>query len=250
MDRNLHLWEKAMLCALCAALLLACRTQNERAALSSQVLRVHVVAASDAPLPEKPVNPRIPEPPAQFAWGSDSTADGVYRNAFAGISVKAAEGWTFMTEGELAERNGFSPAADADSEAIAEAADRETVRCVMHLENGDGAVMELSFIRLDAFTGEGGWEEYASFLTDSLLESGEKAGFTMSATDGEWAELAGASWFTRIVTFSSGEYAVGQQLLLWRPVEGELAELTMDNGVWTDIPLSSMLAMVAAEGGE
>ena len=49
MDRKLHLWEKAMLCALCAGLLLACRTQNERAALSSQVLRVHVIAASDEP---------------------------------------------------------------------------------------------------------------------------------------------------------------------------------------------------------
>ncbi len=49
MDKHLHLWEKAALCALCLTLLLACRVQGERAALASDVLRLHVIAASDAP---------------------------------------------------------------------------------------------------------------------------------------------------------------------------------------------------------
>lgn len=49
MDKHLHLWEKAALCALCLTLLLACRVQGERAALAAGVLRLHVIAASDAP---------------------------------------------------------------------------------------------------------------------------------------------------------------------------------------------------------
>jgi len=192
--------------------------------------------------PEKPAEPE-PEPP-RFRWGSDSVENGVYRNEFAGITVRAADGWTFMSEKELAKRNDLHVAADADSAAIAEAEDKENARCVMRLSSADGAAMELSFIRLDTFGAEGDWEKYASFLAESLIESGEKAGFTMSATDGEWAEMAGQRWFARIVTFSSGGYAVGQQMLLWRPVGGELAELTLDNGVWTDRSLSSMLSMI------
>lgn len=202
-----------------------------------------MLTAPDAPLPEKP---GVPDAPAVFAWGSDSLESGSYKNPFAGIRVTAAEGWTFMTETELAKRNDLHVAADADSREIAEAADRESARCVMHLENGDGASMELSFIRAEAF-GEGGWEQYAGFLVDNLLKSGEAAGFSMSATDGEWAELAGERWFVRIVTYSAGGYAVGQRMLLWRPAEGELAELTLDNGVWTDIPLTSMTAMISRE---
>ncbi len=202
-----------------------------------------MLTAPDAPLPEKP---GVPDAPAVFAWGSDSLENGSYRNSFAGIRVTAAEGWTFMTEKELAKRNDLHVAADADSREIAEAADRESARCVMHLENGDGASVELSFIRAEAF-GEGGWEQYAGFLVDNLLKSGEAAGFSMSAADGEWAELAGERWFVRIVTYSAGGYAVGQRMLLWRPVEGELAELTLDNGAWTDIPLTSMTAMISRE---
>lgn len=49
MDKHLHLWEKAALCALCLTLLLACRVQGEREALAENVLRLHVIAASDAP---------------------------------------------------------------------------------------------------------------------------------------------------------------------------------------------------------
>ncbi len=49
MDKNLHLWEKAALCALCLTLLLACRVQGEREALAANVVRLHVIAASDAP---------------------------------------------------------------------------------------------------------------------------------------------------------------------------------------------------------
>lgn len=49
MDKHLHLWEKAALAALCLTLLLACRVQGEREALAQNVLRLHVIAASDAP---------------------------------------------------------------------------------------------------------------------------------------------------------------------------------------------------------
>ena len=206
-----------------------------------------MLTSAGAPLPEKPAKPGDPVPPAVFAWGSDSLEGNVYRCGFAGIAVTAADGWRFFTEGELSKRNDFHVAADADSAAIAEAADRENSRCVMRLENGAGASAELSFIRAEAF-GEGGWEQYAAYLTDSLLQSGEKAGFAMSATEGEWASMAGENWFVRIVTYSAGGYPVGQRMLLWRPVEGELAELTLDNGVWTDIPLSAMLAMISAAG--
>ena len=206
-----------------------------------------MVTAADAPVPEKPRKPAEPEPePPRFRWGSDSLENGVYRNGFAGLTVRAPSGWTFMTEGELAKRNDLHVPANADSAAIAEAEDRENARCVMHLSNAAGAVMELSFIRLDTFGAEGNWEQYASFLVENLIGSGQKAGFAMSATDGEWASMAGERWFARIVTFSSGGYAVGQQMLLWRPVGGELAEMTLDNGVWTDLPLSDMLSMITA----
>lgn len=199
-----------------------------------------MLTAADDPVPEKPVRPEDPVPPAQFVWGSDSLEGNVYRCPFAGISVTAAQGWRYLTEWELADRNNyFVP----DRESIGETADRESARCVMRLQNEAGASVELSFIRSGVF-GEGGWEQYAAYLTDSLLRSGEKAGFAMSATEGEWAVMAGANWFVRIVTYSAGGYPVGQRMLLWRPVEGELAELTLDNGVWTDIPLSDMLVMV------
>ena len=199
-----------------------------------------MLTAADDPVPEKPVRPGDPVPPAEFVWGSDSLEGNVYRNTFAGISVTAAQGWRYLTEWELADRNGyFVP----DRESIGETADRESARCVMRLQNEAGASVELSFIRSGVF-GEEGWEQYAAYLTDSLLRSGEKAGFAMSATEGEWAVMAGANWFVRIVTYSAGGYPVGQRMLLWRPVEGELAELTLDNGVWTDIPLSDMLGMV------
>ena len=49
MDKHLHRWEKAALCALCLMLLLACRVQGEREALAGGVLRLHVIAVSDAP---------------------------------------------------------------------------------------------------------------------------------------------------------------------------------------------------------
>ena len=49
MDKHLHLWEKAALTALCLTLLLACFAQGERDALAENVLRLHVIAASDAP---------------------------------------------------------------------------------------------------------------------------------------------------------------------------------------------------------
>ena len=49
MNKHLHLWEKAALCALCLTLLLACRAQGERQALSANTLRLHVIAESDQP---------------------------------------------------------------------------------------------------------------------------------------------------------------------------------------------------------
>ena len=49
MNKHFHLWEKAALCALCLTLLLACRVQGERDALARSIVRVHVIAASDAP---------------------------------------------------------------------------------------------------------------------------------------------------------------------------------------------------------
>ena len=49
MNKHFHLWEKAALCALCLTLLLACRVQGERDALAHSIVRVHVIAASDAP---------------------------------------------------------------------------------------------------------------------------------------------------------------------------------------------------------
>ena len=49
MDRHLHCWEKAALAALCLTLLLACRVQGEREAYAENTLRLHVIAASDAP---------------------------------------------------------------------------------------------------------------------------------------------------------------------------------------------------------
>ena len=207
--------------------------------LDAEGILAMLTAAGD-PVPEKPIRPGEPVPPAQFAWGSDSLEGNVYRCPFAGISVTAAQGWHFLTQWELADRNGLYVSA---GKSIAEVADEENVRCVMRLENDAGASMELSFIRSGVF-GDGGWEQYAAYLTDSLMSSGEKAGFAMSATEGEWAVMAGENWYVRIVTYSAGGYPVGQRMLLWRPVEGELAELTLDNGVWTDIPLSDMLGMV------
>ena len=49
MKKHLYIWEKAALCALCLTLLLACRVQGEREAFSGGTLRLHVIAASDAP---------------------------------------------------------------------------------------------------------------------------------------------------------------------------------------------------------
>lgn len=49
MNKHLYIWEKAALCALCLTLLLACRVQGERDALSANTLRLHVIAASDEP---------------------------------------------------------------------------------------------------------------------------------------------------------------------------------------------------------
>lgn len=49
MDKHFRFWEKAALAALCLTLLLACRVQGERDALAQNVLRLHVIAASDAP---------------------------------------------------------------------------------------------------------------------------------------------------------------------------------------------------------
>ena len=49
MNKHLYIWEKAALCALCLTLLLACRVQGEREALSANTLRLHVIAASDEP---------------------------------------------------------------------------------------------------------------------------------------------------------------------------------------------------------
>ena len=97
---------------------------------------------------------------ADFRKGGDPVNEhrqNVYRTLFAGISVTAAQGWRYLTEWELADRNGyFVP----DRESIGETADRESARCVMRLQNEAGASVELSFIRSGVF-GEEGWEQYA-----------------------------------------------------------------------------------------
>ena len=49
MKHRLYRWEKAALVALCLTLLLACRVQGEQNALAQRVLRLHVIAVSDAP---------------------------------------------------------------------------------------------------------------------------------------------------------------------------------------------------------
>lgn len=49
MDKRLHIWEKAALCALCLTLLSACRLQGEREALAEGLIRLHVIAVSDEP---------------------------------------------------------------------------------------------------------------------------------------------------------------------------------------------------------
>lgn len=48
MDKHLRLWEKLALAALSLLLLTACRAQGERDALRENLIRLHVIAASDA----------------------------------------------------------------------------------------------------------------------------------------------------------------------------------------------------------
>lgn len=47
MDRHFYLWEKLALAALSLFLLFACRAQGERDALRENLIRLHVIAASD-----------------------------------------------------------------------------------------------------------------------------------------------------------------------------------------------------------
>ena len=48
MDKHLRLWEKLALAALSLLLLTACRAQGERDALRENLIRLHVIAVSDA----------------------------------------------------------------------------------------------------------------------------------------------------------------------------------------------------------
>ena len=49
MERRFHLWETAALLALCVTLLLGVWAQGRQRSISGSVLRLHVIAASDAP---------------------------------------------------------------------------------------------------------------------------------------------------------------------------------------------------------
>ena len=49
MDRHFKIWETAALLALCVTLLMGTWAQGRQTAISGQLLRLHVIAVSDAP---------------------------------------------------------------------------------------------------------------------------------------------------------------------------------------------------------
>ena len=63
-------------------------------------------------------------------------------------------------------------------------------------------------------------------------------------------EMLGSNAYCRLRVGVGNDFARGRQIdyVLGQYSEGELAELTLDNGVWTDIPLTNMLAMISAAG--
>ncbi|MBQ5356188.1 MAG: hypothetical protein IIU08_10000, partial [Clostridia bacterium] len=197
--------------------------------------------APDAPLPA------LPKPPARdpvfFRWGGDSEENGVYRNPFAGIRIAAAEGWTFETRAEIAGRNGMTGPEDAET------FDARSSRCAASLNGPDGATIRLNFVKLDALGGgEDGWLRYAGFMVQTLREQGEASGFAVTADEGEEIAFAGEAWYAQILTYSHDGYAVGQQMLLWRTVEDDLAELILDDGILGSADLKTMAAMISKEG--
>lgn len=95
MNRHLHLWEKAALAALCLTLLLACRVQGERDALARSVVRLHVIAASDAPEEQAQkllVRDAVLAYLAPLLEGADSKAEAEERlfGALEGVACAAA----------------------------------------------------------------------------------------------------------------------------------------------------------------
>lgn len=209
------------------------------------------MTAADAPLPGKPEKPADPadagaaesaepEMPARFLWGEDSLEGRVYRNPFAGLTVTAADGWTFAGAAELAEINGFSETAP---DAVKREADRKEIRCAMCLtRDGESAEIRLGFVYLGTLAEE--WWRYAESLVEDLTAEGGKAGFEMSSDTGKDLELAGAWWFSRTVTYSKNGETVGHRRLFWRPEEGDLIELILDDGVWSGETLDGMSAMI------
>ncbi len=210
------------------------------------------MTAADAPLPVKPERPANPGPaepgepemPARFLWGEDSLEGRVYRNSFAGLTVTAAEGWTFAGAAELAEINGFSETAP---DAVKREADGKEIRCAMCLtRDGESAQIRLGFVYLGTLAEE--WWKYAESLVEDLTAEGGKAGFEMSSDAGKDLELAGAWWFSRTVTYSKNGETVGHRRLLWRVAEGDLIELILDDGVWSGETLDGMAAMIGPDG--
>ena len=102
---------------------------------------------------------------------------------------------------------------------------------------------------LDALGGgEDGWLRYAGFMVQTLREQGEASGFAVTADEGEEIAFAGEAWYAQILTYSHDGYAVGQQMLLWRTVEDDLAELILDDGILGSADLKTMAAMISKEG--
>lgn len=69
---HLKIWELSLLCALCVTLLLSCWTQGRRQRIDGSLIRLHVLAASDAP-DEQAIKLRVRD--AVLAYLADRLAD-------------------------------------------------------------------------------------------------------------------------------------------------------------------------------
>ena len=132
-------------------------------------------------------------------------------------------------------------------EERAREADRRDIRYPMRLSrDGESAEIRLGFIYLGSMAEE--WWRYAEKLIEDLTAQGQQAGFDMSSDKGEDVELAGAWWFSRTVTYAKGGEVVGHRVMLWRVVEGELVELVLDDGVWSEETPDGMKRMIGRAG--
>ncbi len=137
-----------------------------------------------------------------------TVTNGVYKNDSMGITVNPGEGWTFLSDEEMAELYGIS--VDFFTEDAAAELESSGVVYDMYCQNDEGSSINVNFDKGNLLAGLAVDEEAYLELSSSSLESSldASAGFTVAQNEIGKIEINGGTVPCLYVTLVYPEYGV------------------------------------------